>query len=80
MWRHRRQITSMVGGKWRLSKRTILEKYAALTAMDNGESQTSVTKRLGLPKTTISNSCTPEKSFLLKNHPKSTHNLAKNKK
>ena len=38
-----------------LSRKTVLEKYAALKAIDNGESQASVAKRLGLPKTTISN-------------------------
>mgnify|MGYP001801142097 CR=1 FL=1 len=48
-------MAEIVGGKRRISKKAILEKYAALKAMDNGESQTSVAKRLGLPKTTISN-------------------------
>ena len=49
------KMAEIVGGKRRLSKKAILEKYAALKAMDNGESQTSVAKRLELPKTTISN-------------------------
>ena len=49
------EMAEIVGGKRRLSKKTILEKYAALKAMDNGESQTSIAKRLGLPKTAISN-------------------------
>ena len=44
-----------MAAKRTLSKTTLLEKYAALKAIDNGESQASVAKRLGLPKTTIAN-------------------------
>ena len=39
-----------MAAKRTLSKTTLLEKYAALKAIDNGESQASVAKWLGLPK------------------------------
>ena len=39
-----------MAAKRTLSKTTLLEKYAALKAIDNGASQASVAKRLGLPK------------------------------
>ena len=41
-----------MAAKCTLSKTTLLEKYAALKAIDNGVSQASMAKRLGLPKTT----------------------------
>ena len=48
-------MAEIVGGKHRLNYKTILEKYAALKAIDNGESQALVAKRLGIAKQTISN-------------------------
>ena len=48
-------MAEIVGGKRRLNCKTILEKYAALKAIDNGESQALVAKRLGIAKQTISN-------------------------
>ena len=48
-------MAEIIGGKRRLNTKTILEKYDALKAMDKGETQSSVAKRLGLAKTTIGN-------------------------
>ena len=48
-------MAEIVGGKRRLNCKTILQKYAALKAIDNGESQALVAKRLGIVKQTISN-------------------------
>ena len=39
-----------MAAKRTLSKTTLLKKYAALKAIDNGASQASVAKQLGLPK------------------------------